>query len=74
MPRRLLKAFEAEKLEYVVTALSQWHWSPEQIAGRWMKEHPDSILSCSTLYRHIKRGLLPGISEKNTFAAVGSER
>ena len=33
MPRRLLKGFEAEKLEYVVTALSQWHWNPEQIAG-----------------------------------------
>lgn len=58
MPRRLLKAFEAEKMEYVVTALSQWHWSPEQIAGRWMKEHPESILSCSTLYRHIKRGTI----------------
>ena len=74
MPRRLLKGFEAEKMEYVVTALSQWHWSPEQIAGRWMKEHPESILSCSTLYRHIKRGLLPESVKKNTFAAGGSER
>ena len=34
MPRRLLKGFEAGKLEYVVKALSEWHWSPEQIAGR----------------------------------------
>ena len=74
MPRRLLKAIEAEKLEYVVTALSQWHWSPEQIAGRWMKEHPDSILSCSTLYRHIKRGLLPGISEKEHLRRRGKRK
>ena len=35
----MLKGFEAEKLEYVVKALSKWHWSPEQIAGRWRKEH-----------------------------------
>lgn len=74
MPRRLLKGFEAEKMEYVVTALSQWHWSPEQIAGRWMKEHPDSILSCSTLYRHIKRGLLPGISEKEHLRRRGKRK
>lgn len=64
MPRRLIKQFEPEKLVYVVTALSEWHWTPEQIAGRWNKEHPDSILSCSTIYRHIHRGLLPGVSAK----------
>ena len=74
MPRRLLKGFEAEKLEYVMRALSEWHWSPEQIAGRWRKEHPDSVLSCSTLYRHIKRGLLPGISAKEHLRRRGRRR
>ena len=50
MPRRLLKGIEGEKLEYVMRALSEWHWSPEQIAGRWRKEHPDTVLSGHVFY------------------------
>ena len=74
MPRRLLRQFEAEKLAYVVTALTEWHWSPEQIANRWTKEHPGDVLSCSTIYRHIKRGLLPGVSAKKHLRRRGKRK
>ena len=72
MPRRLLKGFEAEKLEYVMRALSEWHWSPEQIAGRWRKEHPDSeVVRRST--GTSSEGYCPGSAPENTCAAEGGE-
>ena len=74
MPRRLLKGFEAGKLEYAVKALSGWHWGPGQVAGRWRKGHPDSVLGCPTPYRHIKRGLLPGVSAKEHLRRRGGRR
>ena len=74
MARRLLKRYEAEKLEYVITALSQLRWTPEEIAGRWNEEHPGDILSCSTIYRHIKRKLLPEISAKEHLRRCGKHK
>jgi len=54
---------DPEKRQYVIDKL-QLFWSPEQIANCWKKEHPDSSISVSTIYRHIRRKLLPGISRK----------
>lgn len=54
---------DPEKRLYVIEKL-QLYWSPEQIANSWKKEHPESSISVSTIYRHIKRKLLPGISRK----------
>lgn len=54
---------DPEKRQYVIEKL-QLYWSPEQIANSWKKEHAESSISVSTIYRHIKRGLLPGISRK----------
>ena len=48
IPHRWLKGVEGGKLEYVMKALGEWHWSPGQVAGRWGKENPGSILSCPT--------------------------
>ena len=64
LPRKLVKQYDAEKLEYVITSLREKFWTPEEIVGRWRSKHPDSALSCSTIYRHIKRGLLPDIHPK----------
>lgn len=51
------------KRQYVIEKL-QLYWSPEQIANCWKKEHPESSISISTIYRHIRRNLLPGICRK----------
>jgi IS30 family transposase len=32
--------------------------APEAITARWKTEHPDAKLSCNTLYRAVKRGVL----------------
>ena len=62
-PRKSSLQLDPEKQRYVITHIQEG-WTPEQIAERWKLEHPDSTLSCSTIYRHIKRGLIPGISRK----------
>ena len=54
---------DPEKQQYVIEKL-QLFWTPEQIANCWKKEHPDSTISFSTIYRHIRRRMLPGISCK----------
>ena len=74
MPRRLIKPFDRDKLQYVTTALVDRCWSPEQAAGRWNKLHPDNILSTSTIYRHIKRNLLPGVSAKKHLRRKGKRK
>ena len=33
IPHRWLKGVEGGKLEYVMKALGEWHWSPGQVAG-----------------------------------------
>ena len=54
----------SERWEYIVCGLRLF-WSPEEIAGRWSREHPDrKALSVSTIYRYIKMGKFRGISAK----------
>lgn len=54
---------DLELREYVIGHLKIF-WSPEEIAGCWSKDHPDRPVSTSTIYRHIKRKLLPEIDQK----------
>ena len=50
--------------EYIVSRL-QLFWSPEAICGRWHKEFPErKTLSVSTIYRYIRLGKFPKITEK----------
>jgi len=50
--------------EYIVSRL-QLFWSPEAICGRWHKEFPErKALSVSTIYRYIRLGKFPKITEK----------
>ena len=54
----------SERWEYIVCGLRLF-WSPEEIAGRWSREHPDrKALSVSTIYRYITMGKFKGISAK----------
>ena len=62
-----------EMRQYVIDHL-KLYWSPEQIAGRWKLEHPGTTLSTSTIYRHIKRRLLPGIERKVHLRCRGKRR
>ena len=48
--------------QYIVEKLNRY-WSPEQICGRWHKEHPEEkSLHFSTIYRYIENGEFPKIS------------
>ena len=71
--RRREKAWQRERLRedtpewaYVIENLEKY-WSPEQIAERWRREHPEQRPFCfSTIYRAIKAEKLPKIrKEKN---------
>ena len=48
---------------YVEDKLSLY-WSPETIAGRWNKEHPNDRLSYTTIYRWLEQRKLTGFSRK----------
>ncbi len=51
--------------DYIVECLNQY-WSPEEICERWAMEHPGHRKpSVSTIYRYIKQGLFPKITEKS---------
>ena len=53
-----------EEWEYIITGLKRY-WSPAAIAGRWHKDFPDRKPLCvSTIYRYIRLGKFPRISEK----------
>ena len=61
--RAALKA-GTEQWDFIVRGLSQW-WSPEQICGRWEKEHPEAKpLSITTIYRYIRQKKFPDITVK----------
>ncbi len=50
---------------YIVAHLNLY-WSPEEIAERWVLDHPGCKMPCvSTIYRYIKLGLFPKITEKS---------
>ena len=49
-------------------------WSPETIAAIWVREHPRERLGHSTIYRAIKSGLLPGITERTHLRRRGKRK
>jgi len=59
--RRRLKSrrkrlLEKEELRnFVADRIINFHWSPEQIAGRWAYEHAEKPISYNTIYRGIAR-------------------
>ena len=60
-----------EEYDYVCEKLGLY-WSPETICGRWHKDHPDkSTIGCATIYRHIHKGLLSGITAKDNLRRRG---
>ena len=56
-------------LEFTLKGLKQF-WSPEVIAGRWNKEH-DVKLGFRSIYRAVRKNLLPGIDPKTHFRRRG---
>lgn len=59
---------------YILSGLKHY-WSPEQICGRWNKEHPDEKpLHFSTIYRYIREGKFPGIQEKTHLRRFGKRK
>ena len=49
-------------------------WPPETIVAIWKKEHPQDHLGHSSIYRAIKRGLLPQISEREHLRQRGKRK
>ena len=55
---------DTDQWDYIVAGLRSF-WSPEEICGRWHSVFPDRKPLCvSTIYRYIKRGKFPGITNK----------
>ena len=62
-----------EQWDFIVRGLSQW-WSPEQICGRWEKEHPKAKkLSFTTIYRYIRQKKFPNITPKTHLRRRGKK-
>lgn len=54
-----------ERWNSVVAGLEHF-WSPEEICGRWHREHPDEKPICaSTIYRYIRMKRFPKITAKS---------
>ena len=50
--------------DFIISGLKRF-WSPEEVCGRWHKQFPDAHrLSVSTIYRYIKAGRFPQLTEK----------
>jgi IS30 family transposase len=64
---------DSELYSYVVEKLNSF-WSPEAIVGRWRKEHSDSHIGVSTIYRYIKDSEFENISEKKNLRRRGKNR
>lgn len=61
----------SEEWEFIVAGL-QKYWSPQAIAGRWHKEHPERKPLCvSTIYRYIRMGKFPNITQKRNLRRRG---
>ena len=59
---------------FVVFGLENY-WSPEQICGRWHKEHPDEKpLHFSTIYRYIESKAFPKIRTKTHLRRRGKRK
>lgn len=50
--------------EFIISGLRNY-WSPETISGRWHKQYPERKPLCaSTIYRYIRLGKFPKITQK----------
>lgn len=50
-------------------------WSPEQISGRWSKDHPDEKpIHYSTIYRYVKDKMFPKIREETHLRRRGKKK
>lgn len=67
-----LKA-EPKLYEWVCKGFDQY-WSPEIIAERWKKEEPGNKLSHSTIYRALKKKVLPKYSPKTHLRRHGKKK
>lgn len=55
----------SEEWDYIVSKL-KLYWSPEQIAFRWRKDHPDKRpFGVSTVYRYLNNKVFESVSPKN---------
>lgn len=76
--RRLIKhralTPDTEEWQFVTNGLKQY-WSPETVCGRWKLENPTArSLSVSTIYRYIKAGLFPEITQETHLRRRGKRR
>lgn len=62
-PKKSSLQLDPEKLQFTISHIREG-WTPEQVAERWKLLYKGKTLSCSTIYRHIKRGYIPGIQRK----------
>lgn len=63
----------SEVRAFVIEKLNRF-WSPEQIAAIWRKNHPDSHLCYSTIYRYVIMGDLPNIKAKTHLRRRGKNK
>lgn len=49
-------------------------WSPEEIASTWNLQHDGKGVSCATIYRYLRKGLLEGVSVKKNLRRRGKNR
>jgi IS30 family transposase len=61
-----LFGFICEKLEAT--------WSPEEIALKWKRLHPEEKLSPCTIYRAVRKDLLPGIAARTHLRRRGKQK
>ena len=60
--------------KFVIFGLTNY-WSPEQICGRWSKEHPEEKkLHFSTIYRYIADNAFQGIKSKTHLRRRGKRK
>lgn len=59
--RKEILSEDSELKTYIIEKLKEY-WSPEIIVLKWKEKHPECKLSASTVYRAIKKKLLPEIS------------
>lgn len=71
--RRYALVLGSIKYIYVVDKLSMY-WSPEQIAKRFMIDHPGQKVGISTIYRYLKRNELPDVSVKENLRRRGKRQ
>ena len=68
--RQALKP-KTKEWKYIVAKLKEY-WSPESISGRWHDKFPKRNPICaSTIYRYIKLGRFPKITEKENLRRRG---